>query len=188
LIESWKTIKYSGDDNLAKLATNLDELDLVSKHLDEINAAGGYKIWKNAIKRFEDYVQTLKTKVNPRKDLPDGAFEKKVTGNDIQYEAIGGGEKIWADGVNPSKRALLDAKHNPGDFYTLDSYNKKPFMYGDLEDEFRRYGKIIADKSNPTEELIIYISRESESSISLFKHLANKYNVPVKVELVPWTP
>lgn len=61
-------------------------------------------------------------------------------------------------------------------------------MYGDLEDEFRRHGKIIADKSNPTEELVIIISRESENSVALFEHLATKYNVPIKVELVPWTP
>lgn len=74
---------------------------------------GGYKVWKAVIKKFDDYLQSLKTKVNPRKDLPDGVFERKVTGNDIQYEAVGGGEKIWADGIDNSKRTLLDAKHNP---------------------------------------------------------------------------
>ena len=188
LVDSWAIIKNSGDDDLAKLATNLDELDLVSKNLDEIESVDGYKLWKNAIKKFDEYIQGLKTKVNPRKNLDDGVFERRVTGDDIQYEAIGGGEKIWADGVNSSKRALLDAKHNPGNFYTLDSYNQKPFLYGDLEDEFRRYAKIIADETNPTEGLIIYISRESENSVSLFEHLASKYNVPTKVELDPWTP
>jgi hypothetical protein len=48
LVESWKTIKYCGDDELAKLATNRDELDIVAKNADEISAAGGYKVWKNA--------------------------------------------------------------------------------------------------------------------------------------------
>lgn len=48
LVDAWKVIKYSGDDDLAKLATNLDELDLVSKNLDEIEAARGYKAWKTS--------------------------------------------------------------------------------------------------------------------------------------------
>ncbi len=46
LVESWKTIKYCGDDELAKLATNLDELGDVAKNADEITKAGGYKVWK----------------------------------------------------------------------------------------------------------------------------------------------
>jgi hypothetical protein len=45
LIQSWKTIKYCGDDELAKLATNVDELTDVSKHVDEINNVG-YSAWK----------------------------------------------------------------------------------------------------------------------------------------------
>jgi len=126
------------------------------------------------VDNFGDYIKTLKTKINPRKNLPDGKFEKRVTGDNIQYEAIGGGEKIWADGVEASKNALVDAKHNPGNFYTLDSYNKKPFLYGDLDNEFRRYAKIVADKSNPVEKLIIYISKENQNSILLFEHLGTK--------------
>jgi hypothetical protein len=48
LINSWKTIKYCGDDELAKLATNLDELDVVAKNADDITKAGGYKAWKTS--------------------------------------------------------------------------------------------------------------------------------------------
>jgi hypothetical protein len=162
-------------DNLAK-AKNVDEL--VAKADDLAKGADD----------FADYVKTLKTKVNPRRDYPDGIFERHVTGDDIQYEAIGGGEKIWADGINSGKKALLDAKHNPGTFYTIESYNQKPFLYGDLEDEFRRYSKIISDKSNPVDELIIFISQDNQSSVKLFEHLGSKYKVPVKIELVPWKP
>jgi hypothetical protein len=50
LVQSWKTIKYCGDDDLAKLATNVDELDVVAKNANEIKAAGGYKVWKAATK------------------------------------------------------------------------------------------------------------------------------------------
>jgi len=48
LVEAWEVIKYSGDDDLTKLATDLDELDLVAKNLDEIETAGGYKAWKTS--------------------------------------------------------------------------------------------------------------------------------------------
>jgi len=84
------------------------------------------------------------------------------------------------------KKALLDAKHNAGTFYTIENYNQKTFLYGDLEDEFRRYSKIISDKSNPVDELIIFISQDNQSSVKLFEYLGSKYSVPVKVELVPW--
>ena len=40
------------------------------------------------------WLKSLRTKINPRKDLPDGKFEKYVTGDDIQYEIVGGNEKI----------------------------------------------------------------------------------------------
>ena len=81
----------------------------------------------------------------------------------------------------------IDAKHNPGNFYTLESYNKKPFLYGDLEDEFRRYSKVIGDNSNPSEELIIYLSNNNDDSIKLFEHLARKYNVKTRIEVNIWS-
>ncbi|MEB3347106.1 fibronectin type III domain-containing protein [Aquimarina gracilis] len=160
-----------------------EQWDKVFKKLDEKLGRG-----LSGITKFDDWIKTLKTKINPRRDFPDGKFEKKVTGDDMQYEATGNGEKIWADGIDVNKKALVDAKHNPGDFYTLDSYNKKPFLYGDLDDEFRRYSKIISDKSNPATELIIYISKDNPNSKLLFEYLAKKYDVPTKVELVTWKP
>ena len=139
----------------------------------------GGKVW-------DDWLKTLKTKINPRKDLPDGKFEKFVTGDDLQYEVIGNGNKIWADGVKKETNAIVDAKHNAGNFYTFESYNKKPFLYGDLEDEFRRYSKVISDDTNPSKELIIYISNNNNDSVKLFEFLGNKYKVKTKVELIPW--
>ena len=158
-----------------------------SSKFDAVEGMVGVGVIKGA-DNFLEYVKNLKTKVNPRKDYPDGIFERKVTGDDIQYEAIGGGEKIWADGVDAGKKALVDAKHNPGDFYTFDSYTKKPFLYEDLVDEFERYSVIIADKSNPVDELIIVISKKNENTVNLFQHLGEKYKVPVKIELIEWTP
>ncbi|MFN7492772.1 MAG: fibronectin type III domain-containing protein [Cyclobacteriaceae bacterium] len=164
--------------------------DKIAKNTSEISGKEKVRLGEGAKGGvdFADYVKTLKTKVNPRRDYPDGVFERHVTRDDIQYEAIGGGEKIWADGIDAEKKALLDAKHNPGEFYTIESYNQKPFLYGDLEDEFRRYSIIISDKSNPVEELVIFISQDNKSSVKLFEHLGSKYKVPVKVELVLWNP
>jgi hypothetical protein len=56
LVNSWKTIKYCGDDELAKLATNLNELDVVAKNADEIKAVGGYKKWKASLNSAEEIV------------------------------------------------------------------------------------------------------------------------------------
>lgn len=74
------------------------------------------------------WLKSLRTKINPRKDLPDGKFEKYVTGDDIQYEIVGGNEKIWADGIKIKENKVIDAKHNPGNFYTKESYDKKNFL------------------------------------------------------------
>jgi len=141
---------------------------------------------KEVEKVWDDWLQTLKSKINPRKNLSDGKFEKFVTGDDIQYEVIGNSEKIWADGVKIEENAIIDAKQNVGNFYTYESYIKKPFMYGDLEEEFRRYSKVISDKTNPAKKLIIYISNKNDDSVKLFEFLGNKYNVKTKVELIPW--
>jgi hypothetical protein len=46
LIESWKAVKFCDDPVLASKATDISELELVSKYLDDITAAGGYKTWK----------------------------------------------------------------------------------------------------------------------------------------------
>jgi uncharacterized protein YbjQ (UPF0145 family) len=46
LVDSWKVVKYCDDPVLAAKATDIAELNLVSKYLDDITAAGGYKTWK----------------------------------------------------------------------------------------------------------------------------------------------
>ncbi|MEX1003209.1 MAG: hypothetical protein WDZ35_13910, partial [Crocinitomicaceae bacterium] len=135
---------------------------------------------------FSNWVTQLNTKINPRKDIVDGQFEKHVTGDDIQYEAVGAGEKIWADGVNNTSQALIDAKHNPGTFYTFSSYQEKPFLYGDLEDEFRRYSEIINSDDNPANKLIIYLSNASTDSEKLFAELAKKYEFNLEIITVTW--
>jgi hypothetical protein len=99
---------------------------------------------------------------------------------------LGGNKKIWVDGVDNLRNGLIDAKHNIGDFYTIDSYFKKPFLYNDLNDEFIRYAAIIADKNSKAAQLIIKLSDNKEDSILLFRHLAQKYNVPTIVEVVSW--
>ncbi|WP_297892307.1 hypothetical protein [uncultured Capnocytophaga sp.] len=132
------------------------------------------------------WLKSLRTKINPRKDLPDGKFEKYVTGDDIQYEIVGGNEKIWADGIKIKENKVIDAKHNPGNFYTKESYDKKTFLYRDLENEFKRYAAVINDPSTPVDELLIYISKENNDSVKLFEYLGKKFNVKTKVILEKW--
>lgn len=144
------------------------------------------RVFKESGETFENWVKNFKTQTNPKANLDNGKFEKFVTGDDIQYEITGGGDKIWADGVDNTSKALVDAKHNPGDFYTMESYTQKSFLYGDLENEFQRYSAIIREATNPAEKLIIYISNDKASSKSLFHFLATKHNVPTEVIVSKW--
>ncbi len=65
LVKAWEVVADCGDANLAKLASNLDELDVVAKHLDDIDAAGGYKAWKGSnlkptiFKSVDDFADTF---------------------------------------------------------------------------------------------------------------------------------
>ena len=59
-------------------------------------------------------------------------------------------------------------------------------MYGDLEDEFRRYASIVNDKNTPIEELVIYISHSNDDSINLFKHLGEKFKVKTTIKIEIW--
>ena len=47
-------------------------------------------------------VKKFNNKINPRKDLPDGKFEKYVMGDDIQYEIVGENEKLplWLESAS----------------------------------------------------------------------------------------
>src|SRR5690606_18677095 len=52
------------------------------------DARGKYKVAVGKVgidinEIFEKWLKTLNTKINPRKNLPDGKFEKYVTGDDI---------------------------------------------------------------------------------------------------------
>lgn len=94
LVESWKTVKYCGDDELAKLATNIDELDVVAKNTDEITAAGGYKAWKSTsivgkskiISKLDDLGDLVHAKnfVNSLDDVADASI---LTNLDVLSDA-----------------------------------------------------------------------------------------------------
>ncbi|CEN50795.1 hypothetical protein ACILD6_02485 [Capnocytophaga canimorsus] len=111
-----KAIKKQVD----KLAENTQELGKNIKEVKKLTTS--------------EWLKSFKTKINPRKDFPDGKFEKYVTGDDIQYGIKGGNEKIWADGIKIQENKVIDAKHNPGNFYTMENYQSKSFLYQDLED------------------------------------------------------
>jgi hypothetical protein len=75
LLESWKLIRNCGDENLAQLSKQYDELILVSKNIDNITAQGGYKIWKSA-KEADDIISSK---------IIAGLYESI----DINYQPIG---------------------------------------------------------------------------------------------------
>lgn len=66
----------------AKLATNIDELDLVSKNIDDVARFGGYKEWnrilRGAVKNGDELLYRL-SKIDPPKfELYKGDFDRTV--------------------------------------------------------------------------------------------------------------
>ncbi len=49
--EAWKVLDEAGETALKK---DITELDLVAKNLDEIEATGGYKSWKQLVTSFKN--------------------------------------------------------------------------------------------------------------------------------------
>lgn len=54
MVDSWKVIKTVDDPVLAAKATDIAELELVVKNLNEIQASGGYAKWKNLLTSFKN--------------------------------------------------------------------------------------------------------------------------------------
>ena len=104
-VDSWHSIHYCGDEELAKLATNFDELDLVRRNSDEIAGAGGYLAWKSStfgINRLYKTVDEFKAAIargenvfyigkhadiSPRPSGPNGAVQSHHGVNSVWMNA-----------------------------------------------------------------------------------------------------
>ena len=111
-------------------------------------------------------------------------FQIKHCGNE-EIEVIGGGAKIWADGINLQAGELLEAKF-------IEKPNSSPFISGsqippfirakiinEIENEFRRYAAIINDTDTPVVGLQVIVNLEE--AVPFFEGLIQQFNLPGSV-------
>ena len=82
LVDAWKTIKYNGDNELAKLATDLGELDFLSSNFDDVTKFGSYKEWiriiRGTVKNGEELLYRLSKIDAPKVEVYNGDFYRTV--------------------------------------------------------------------------------------------------------------
>nr|WP_235497981.1 RHS repeat-associated core domain-containing protein [Frankia sp. R43] len=102
-----------------------------------------------------------------------------------EYRAVGGGERVWADGLDQNTGELLDAKFigNPGRSPFIPGSGIPDFIRSQIatktDDEFRRYSAVINDSSNPLTGLRVITN--APGAVPYFQGLMRKYNIPGSV-------
>jgi len=84
LVDAWEVIKNSGDDNLAKLATDLDELAKVSDNLPSIKKVGSYPEWR----KMDDLFKSGR--------MPDLNTLRKMAQNYLDFTTKSDGAVFWS--------------------------------------------------------------------------------------------
>lgn len=128
----------------------------------------------------------------PRKKTPDrtpaDAYEREHTG-DYNYTLRGGGEKVDADGYRVTDGGALEAKHvgNPARSpFRDDSSIPEPVREKILrqqDDEFRRYGQVVNDPSNPVRR--VEVITNDPRAVPYFERLMDKYSIQGRVVVKP---
>ncbi len=108
-------------------------------------------------------------------------FEIEQTGP-LNIQVEGGGERIWVDGIRYDDGYLLDAKYveKPERSPFIDGSNCPDFIREsvkeEVDEEFRRYGAVVNDESNPVQGLEVITNEEQAAPY--FADLMGQHNVP----------
>ncbi|NUL04853.1 hypothetical protein HRW07_16790 [Streptomyces lunaelactis] len=121
---------------------------------------------------------------NPRQR----AYQRRHAG-DTEYQAEGGGEKVWADGFDSDTGELIDAKF-------VDKPDKSPFIKdskapdfirekvdAEINDEFRRYAAVLKDKGTPVNKMRIVTN--DPRAVEYFQDKLRQYGIPGQVVVKP---
>ncbi len=127
---------------------------------------------------------TKKTPTNTEKDL----YEVAQTGPH-NFKLTGGGEQIWADGLDAASGAALEAKFvvNPGRSPFIRGSKAPDFIrekiVGEVTDEFRRYAAVVADVENPILELTVFVN--DRRAVPFFEGLMRRFKIPGQILVRP---
>lgn len=167
----------------------------IDSHVDEVanglnkaeDATKGLGAADESIEALEAWQQSL-----PKKPTPNGTvndqYEIQHTGS-YNYQVTGGGEKVWADGIELQSRSLLEAKYvgTPGRSPFIEGSQCYPFVrakiVGQVEDEFRRYAAVLKDPSTPVKTLRVIIN--NQDAVPFFEKLLAKYGIQGQVVVAP---
>ncbi|WP_407561291.1 RHS repeat-associated core domain-containing protein [Streptomyces sp. 184] len=107
-----------------------------------------------------------------------------------EYRAAGGGERVWADGIDANTGELLDTKfvEKPGRSpFIPDSPNIPDFIrtkiVDEIDDEFARYGAVINDPANPLTGLRVITNHPD--AVPFFQGKMQQHGIPGRVDLAP---
>ncbi|HEY6253225.1 MAG TPA: restriction endonuclease fold toxin-2 domain-containing protein [Candidatus Angelobacter sp.] len=108
-------------------------------------------------------------------------FQVRTCGPE-EFLIEGGGEEIWADGIDAAAGLIRESKHvgkpkiSPYIKESAIRSDVRRFMAGDIEDEFRRYGRIIADPNTPVRALEVITN--DPKAVPYFLDLMKQNGVP----------
>jgi len=132
---------------------------------------------------FDRWSKGLPTKQTPT-NKPADRYEIAQTGSS-NFQLAGGGEVVWSDGLDAASMAALEAKY-------VGRPSRSPFISGSdvpdfirdkitsqVTDEFRRYGAVIADPSNPVRQLTVIIN--DDRAAPFFEDLMRNLDIPGQV-------
>ncbi len=151
----------------------------------EVQDNENYYVTEEGVLVHNGYKDELNTRNNvARGDA--GTYQSRTVG-DVEYHVQGGGESVWADGIDDATNFVQDAKY-------VGNAQRSPFIEGsdcppfvreqildNLDDEFYRYSQVINDPSNPIEGLEVITN--NENAVTVFEDLMNTHNIPGNVTI-----
>ncbi|MCP2728331.1 restriction endonuclease fold toxin-2 domain-containing protein [Limnofasciculus baicalensis] len=128
----------------------------------------------------------------PRKPTPTYSQRHEFQIRHCGVEEVrvrGGGEEIWADGINLQTGELLEAKfiEHPANSPYVNPSSAPPFIrnkiVSEVKEEFRRYAAVINDPETPVIELQVIVN--IEEAVPFFESLLSQFNLPGSVIVMP---
>lgn len=134
--------------------------------------------------QYDEWMSALPTR--PAPTTRAGLFQRKYAGT-VERQISGGGEKFFTDGIEDS--AILETKlvTDPVRSPFIPSSDIPGFLrtriVGEIDNEFARIAKIIADPTNPMRSVRVIVS--DRRAQPFFEALLKKYSIVGKVVVEP---
>ena len=133
----------------------------------------------------QQYIQTLQTQAASSGSSVDATFQRDECGR-TEYKIEGGGESIWADGIEENGCVVLDCKavrdpNNSPQLGTATQFFENMYRQDQMA-ELRRYEAVISDNCNPLTKLRIVVNNQDAQPFwrSLLQNLSIQWDIVVR--------